>query len=158
MSLYTHICIRMVCTHLQNLTFNTKNRKTLLKKSSCIVILFKHGMLFSWVYLLHQHTVFSWSELCATSPPSSVSFAQLSSSSEIQELAQIEEDYVVDLKILILLTNPGRVSHDGVSACKQDYFPRQEIYIHKSIKCQYRGFKVNLLKVIIFQSLCDKQN
>lgn len=77
-----------------------------------------YGMLFCLVYFLHQHTVFSWYELCATSPPSSVSFAQLSSSSQIKELAQIGEDYVVDLKILILLTNPDRVSHDGVSACK----------------------------------------
>lgn len=33
-------------------------------------------------------------------------------------LAQIGEDYVVHLKILILLANPERISHDGVSACK----------------------------------------
>lgn len=41
---------------------------------------------------------------------------------------------MVDLEILILLINPVRISHDGVSACKQNYFSRQEIYIHKSIK------------------------
>lgn len=48
---------------------------------------------------------------------------------------------MVDLNILILLINPVRISHDGVSACKQDYFPRQEIYIHKSIKMSTLWFQ-----------------
>lgn len=32
------------------------------------------------------------------------------------------------------MIKPVRISHDGVSACKQDYSSRQEIYIHKTIK------------------------
>lgn len=58
---------------------------------------------------------------------------------------------MVGLEILILLINPVRISHDGVSACKQDYFSRQEIYIHESIRMPILSLKLDLLIVRGFQ-------
>lgn len=60
----------------------------------------------------------------------------------------------MDLEILILLINPVRISHDGVSACKQDYFPRQEIYVHKSIKMPVIEFQSSPFNS---QNMSDKQ-